>query len=80
VDHEDVVMSSHDPHRHDHEHDHDQSIVPGDAALRVKALESLLVEKGLVDPAALDSIVEYYEGLRRARRSQPRQGIPAKPN
>ena len=30
-------------------------------ALRVKALESLLVEKGLVDPAALDAIVEYYE-------------------
>jgi nitrile hydratase len=30
-------------------------------ALRVKALESLLVEKGLVDPAALDAIVETYE-------------------
>ena len=30
-------------------------------ALRVKALESLLVEKGLVDPAALDAIVEHYE-------------------
>ena len=29
--------------------------------LRVKALESLLVEKGLVDPAALDAIVDYYE-------------------
>ena len=34
---------------------------PAIAALRVKALESLLVEKGLVDPAALDAIVEYYE-------------------
>jgi nitrile hydratase subunit alpha len=56
---EDVVMSSHDLHSHDHEHDH--SVVPGDAALRVKALESLLVEKGLVDPAALDAIVDYYE-------------------
>ncbi len=52
-------MSSHDPRGHDHEHDH--SVVPSDAALRVKALESLLVEKGLVDPAALDAIVEYYE-------------------
>jgi len=52
-------MSSHDLHSHDHEHDH--SVVPGDAALRVKALESLLVEKGLVDPAALDAIVDYYE-------------------
>ncbi len=30
-------------------------------ALRVRALESLLVEKGLVDPAALDAIVEFYE-------------------
>jgi nitrile hydratase subunit alpha len=56
---EDVFMSSHDPHGHDHDHDH--SMVPGDLALRVKALESLLVEKGLVDPAALDAIIEYYE-------------------
>ena len=30
-------------------------------ALRVKALESLLVDKGLVDPAALDAIIETYE-------------------
>ena len=44
-----------------HDHDHDHSDVPGDAALRVKALESLLVEKGLVDPAALDAIIDYYE-------------------
>src|SRR5204863_2709114 len=35
--------------------------VPPDVALRVKALESLLVEKGLVDPAALDAIVDAYE-------------------
>jgi nitrile hydratase len=32
-----------------------------DAALRVKALESLLVEKGLVDPQALDALVDTYE-------------------
>src|SRR5271170_4949063 len=32
-----------------------------DTALRVKALESLLVEKGLVDPAALDVLVDTYE-------------------
>ena len=51
------------PHDHpDHEdHDHRHSDVPSDLALRVKALESLLVEKGLVDPAALDAIVETYE-------------------
>jgi nitrile hydratase subunit alpha len=54
-------MSSNDLHSQNHEHDHDHSVVPGDAALRVKALESLLVEKGLVDPAALDAIVDYYE-------------------
>jgi nitrile hydratase len=38
-------------------------------ALRVKALESLLVEKGLVDPAALDAIVDHYE-----HRVGPRNG------
>ena len=35
--------------------------VPSDPALRVKALESLLVEKGMVDPATLDAIVQTYE-------------------
>lgn len=45
---------------HDHEHDDGQD-VPSDMALRVKALESLLVEKGLVDPAALDAIIDAYE-------------------
>jgi nitrile hydratase len=52
-------MMQHDHHGHDH-HDHGQE-PPSDIALRVKALESLLVEKGLVDPAALDAIVDYYE-------------------
>ena len=44
-----------------HAHDHDHQVVPSDPALRTKALESLLVEKGLVDPAALDAIVDLYE-------------------
>ena len=35
--------------------------VPSDPALRVKALESLLVEKGMVDPATLDAIIQTYE-------------------
>ena len=43
------------------EHEHDHSVVPSDPALRVKSLESLLVEKGLVDPAALDALVDAYE-------------------
>src|SRR5690242_14516499 len=42
-------------------HDHRHTAPLPDVALRVKALESLLVEKGLVDPAALDAIVESYE-------------------
>lgn len=47
---------------HDHPDDaHPHSLLPSDPALRVKALESLLVEKGLVDPAALDAIIETYE-------------------
>lgn len=46
---------------HDHsDHDHGQH-PPSDMELRVKALESLLVEKGLVDPAALDAIVDHFE-------------------
>jgi len=43
-----------------HSHEHHQEL-PSDPALRVKALESLLVEKGLVDPAALDALVDAYE-------------------
>lgn len=41
--------------------DHQHQSVPSDMTLRVKALESLLVEKGLVDPAALDALVDTYE-------------------
>jgi nitrile hydratase len=41
--------------------DHQHQLIPSDPALRVKALESLLVEKGLVDPAALDALVDTYE-------------------
>jgi nitrile hydratase subunit alpha len=43
------------------EYDHGDQAVPSDLTLRVKALESLLVEKGLVDPAALDALVDTYE-------------------
>jgi len=46
---------------HAHGHYHDHQTVPSDLALRVKALESLLVEKGLVDPAALDTLIDAYE-------------------
>jgi nitrile hydratase len=60
-------------HRHDPDHHHDHGDAgqdpPSDMTLRVKALESLLVEKGLVDPAALDAIIETY-----AHRVGPRNG------
>ena len=52
-----------------HAQEHDQQELPSDPALRVKALESLLVEKGLVDPAALDVLVDTYEN-----RVGPRNG------
>jgi nitrile hydratase subunit alpha len=45
---------------HAHGHYHHQA-VPSDLALRVKALESLVVEKGLVDRAALDTLIDAYE-------------------
>ena|SRR5437588_1796589 len=48
-------------HDHEHDHEHDHQALPSDPALRVKALESLLVEKGLVDPAALDALIDTYE-------------------
>ncbi|HYZ73377.1 MAG TPA: nitrile hydratase subunit alpha [Chthoniobacterales bacterium] len=51
------------------EHNHSHQAVPSDVTLRVKALESLLVEKGLVDPAALDALIDTYE-----RKIGPRNG------
>src|SRR5262245_3138244 len=48
-------------HAHEHDHQHDHQAVPSDLNLRVKALESLLVEKGFVERAALDAVVDTYE-------------------
>jgi nitrile hydratase subunit alpha len=48
-------------HGHEDDHEHDHQAVPSDPALRTKALESVLVAKGLVDRAALDSLVDIYE-------------------
>jgi nitrile hydratase len=53
-------MSHDHPHHHEHEHDHHGSALP-EMDLRVRALESLLVEKGYIDPQALDVFVETYE-------------------
>ena len=49
---------------HDHHHDHDGEHTHAhgrpltEPELRVKALEQVLVEKGLVDPAAVDALIE----------------------
>ena len=55
---------------HDHsDDDHPHALLPPDPALRVKALETLLTQKGLIDPAALDEIIDTYEN-----RVGPRNG------
>jgi nitrile hydratase len=49
-------------HRDDHhQHDHGGGSTLDELTLRVKALESLLVDKGLVDPATLDYVIDLYE-------------------
>ena len=50
-------MTDHDHHHH---HDHDHSEL-SETELRVRALETILTEKGYVDPAALDAIIQAYE-------------------
>ena len=42
-------------------HDHAHNAPPSETAMRVKALETLLTQKGLLDPAAIDALVETYE-------------------
>lgn len=53
-------MTDYDPSKAAEFHELIHSHVPSEPALRVKALESLLVEKGLIDPAALDAWIELY--------------------
>ncbi len=66
-----------DTHTHDHDHGdersgpgHDHTSPPSDFELRVKALESLLVEKGLTNHDALDAVVDSYE-----QQVGPRNGV-----
>jgi nitrile hydratase len=47
-----------DPHGHDHHHDHSEL---GEMDLRVRALESVLTQKGYIDPAALDALIDTYQ-------------------
>jgi nitrile hydratase len=60
----------------DHDHDHDghshaewHTTPPPEIELRIKAMESLLVEMGVIDPAMMDEIVDFYE-----RQVGPRNG------
>jgi nitrile hydratase len=51
-------MAGHD-HSHDHDHEHGSEL--SETQLRVRALETVLTEKGYIDPTALDAIIEAYE-------------------
>lgn len=48
------------PHDH-HDTEHPHALLPPEPALRVKALETILTRKGLLDPAALDEIIDTYQ-------------------
>lgn len=55
-------MSRKENHHHDHDqdHDHGHSHLPPEPELRVKALETVLVKKGLIDPEAVAKIIDIY--------------------
>lgn len=55
------MAHSDNEHTHSHDHPHDHTEPPPELELKVKALESLLVEKGLVNPDALNAIIDNYE-------------------
>jgi nitrile hydratase subunit alpha len=60
--HDDHTEDGHDhEHDHDHGHHHPAAAPPSDLEARVKRLETLLVGKGLVDPAAIDALIDTYE-------------------
>jgi hypothetical protein len=46
-------------HGHDHSHDHGSEL--SEMQMRVRALESILLEKGYIKPAAIDELIETYE-------------------
>ena len=55
---------AHDHHDHDHDHDHDHEHEHSELdanELRVRALETVLTEKGYIDPAALDLLIDTYK-------------------
>jgi nitrile hydratase subunit alpha len=58
---EDSAMAADDHHPHDHQHASDHGSELSEMQLRVRALETILTEKGYVDPAALDQVIENVE-------------------
>ena len=58
-------MSSNKENDHNHNHSHEgkdaHSLLPSDPELRVKAIETLLLSKGLIDPNTLDELIDTYE-------------------
>ena len=54
-------MTAHDQHDHHHGHEDGEASELSETELRVRALQTILIEKGYADPAALDAIVETYE-------------------
>ena len=56
-----TMGSAAQPDREAREQDQGHQAAPSDVALRVKALESILVEKGMIDPATIDAVIETYE-------------------
>ena len=44
-----------------HSHHHNHSVLPEEPELRVKAIESLLIQKGLIDPDTLNELIDTYE-------------------
>ena len=57
----DGMAHDHDPHDHNQDHSHDHGSELSEMQLRVRALESILLEKGYIEPAALDELIETYE-------------------
>jgi nitrile hydratase len=56
----DAPMDHPHSHDHDHKHDHDHSDL-GEMELRVRALQTVLTQKGYIDPAALDVLIDSYQ-------------------
>lgn len=55
-----ISTMAHDHHHGDHDHEHDHSEL-GEMDLRVRALETVLAQKGYIDPAALDVLIDTYQ-------------------